>query len=136
MQPFFAGAIRSGVSKMNFKSMSIDKLTKLRDQVDTALHSRVADERRTLQAELTKLSRLSTSQLRSKGLGLGARGPVAPKYRNPENPSETWAGRGLTPRWLAAAIKVGKKLEHFSIAQKAKQATKKVPKKVRKAKKA
>ena len=125
---------------MNLKSMSIDKLTKLRDQVDTALHSRVADERRTLEAELTKLSRLSTSQLRSKGLGLGVRGPVAPKYRNPENPSETWAGRGLTPRWLAAAIKAGKKLEHFSIAQKAKQATKKAPKKapkkVLKAKKA
>jgi len=121
---------------MNLKSMSIDKLTKLRDQVDTALHSRVADERRTLEAELTKLSRLSTSQLRSKGLGLGARGPVAPKYRNPENPSETWAGRGLTPRWLAAAIKAGKKLEHFSIAQKAKQATKKAPRKARKAKKA
>ena len=121
---------------MNLKSMSIDKLTKLRDQVDTALHSRVADERRTLEAELTKLSRLSTSQLRSKGLGLGVRGPVAPKYRNPENPSETWAGRGLTPLWLAAAIKAGKTLEHFSIAQKAKQATKKAPKKVRKAKKA
>jgi DNA-binding protein H-NS len=122
---------------MNLKSMSIDKLTKLRDQVDTALHSKVADERRTLEAELTKLSRLSTSQLRSKGLGLGVRGPVAPKYRNPENPSETWAGRGLTPRWLAAAIKAGKKLEHFSIAQKATQATKKAPKKVlRKAKKA
>jgi DNA-binding protein H-NS len=117
---------------MNLKSMSIDKLTKLRDQVGTALHSKVANERRTLEAELTKLSRLSTSQLRSKGLGLGVRGPVAPKYRNPENPSETWAGRGLTPRWLAAAIKAGKKLEHFSIAQKAKQA----PKKVRKAKKA
>ncbi len=61
---------------MNLKSMSIDKLTKLRDQVDTALHSRVADERRTLEAELTKLSRLSTSQLRSKGLGLGVRGPT------------------------------------------------------------
>ena len=122
---------------MNLKSMSIDKLTKLRDQVDTALHSKVAGERRTLEAELTKLSRLSTSQLRSKGLRLGVRGgPVPPKYRNPENPSETWAGRGLTPRWLAAAIKAGKKLEHFSIAQKAKQATKKAPKKVRKAKKA
>ena len=23
----------------------------------------------------------------------GARGRVAPKYRNPENPAETWAGR-------------------------------------------
>jgi DNA-binding protein H-NS len=40
---------------------------------------------------------------------------VAPKYRNPENPSETWAGRGLRPRWLVAAIKGGKKLEDFAI---------------------
>jgi DNA-binding protein H-NS len=119
---------------MNLKSMSIDKLTKLRDQVDTALHSKVADERRTLEAELTKLSRLSTSKSRSKGLRLGARGPVAPKYRNPEDPSETWTGRGLKPRWLAAALKAGKKLEHFSIAQTAKQPTKRAPRKVRRAK--
>src|SRR5262245_36733462 len=74
--------------------MSIDKLSKLKDQVDTILHTKVADERRNLQADLAKLSRFSTSQLRSKGLGV--RGPVAPKYRNPENPSETWAGRGLS----------------------------------------
>ena len=123
---------------MNLKSMSIDKLTKLRDQIDTTLRSKVADERRTLEAELTRLSRLSTSESRSKGLRFGARGSVAPKYRNPENPSETWAGRGLTPRWLAAALKAGKKLEHFSIAQPAKQATKggpkKAPRKVRTAK--
>src|SRR5258708_6821884 len=131
MQPFFGECGSFWRSEMNLKSMSIDKLTKLRDQVGTALHSKVANERRTLEAELTKLSRLSTSQLRSKGLGV--RGPVAPKYRNPENPSETWAGRGLTPRWLAAAIKAGKKLEHFNIAQKATQATKKAPKNVRKA---
>ncbi len=119
---------------MNLKSMSIDKLTKLRDQVDTALRSKVVDQRRTLEAELTKLSRLSTSDSRSKGLRFGARGPVAPKYRNPENPSETWAGRGLKPLWLAAALKAGKKLEHFSITQSAKQVTKKGPKKLRRVK--
>jgi DNA-binding protein H-NS len=28
---------------------------------------------------------------------------------------ETWGGRGLKPRWLAAALKSGKKLEEFSI---------------------
>jgi len=120
---------------VNLKSMSIDKLSKLKDQVDTILHTKVADERRTLQAELGKLSRLSTSTVSSKGFRVGARGPVAPKYRNPENPSETWAGRGLKPLWLAAAIKAGKKLEHFSIAQTAKQATKKIPRKVGRAKK-
>jgi DNA-binding protein H-NS len=42
-------------------------------------------------------------------------GSVAPKYRNPENPTETWAGRGLKPRWLTATIKSGKKLEDFLI---------------------
>ena len=119
-------------SKVNLKSMSLDKLSKLKDQVNATLHTKVADQQRTLEAELAKLSRLSTSHLRSKGPGV--RGPVAPKYRNPENPSETWAGRGLKPRWLAAAIKAGKKLEHFSIAQTAKQVTKKTTKMTRRAK--
>jgi len=114
---------------MNLKSMSIDKLTKLKEQLDTILRSKIADERHTLQTKLDKLSRLSAS----KGVKSDMRGPVAPKYRNPQNPSETWAGRGLKPLWLAAALKAGKKLEHFSIAQTAKQATTKGPKRVRRA---
>ena len=118
---------------MNLKSMSLDKLSKLKDQVETILRMKVADQQQSLEAELTKLSRLSTSRLRSKGPGV--RGPVAPKYRNPENPSETWAGRGLKPRWLSAALKAGKKLEHFSIAQTAKQATKRTPRKAHRVKK-
>jgi hypothetical protein len=51
------------------------------------------------------------------------RGPVAPKYRNPENRNETWAGRGLKPRWLAAAIKAGHTLEDFLIGGSNKAAT-------------
>jgi len=43
-------------------------------------------------------------------------GKVAPKYRNPADPSQTWAGRGQPPRWLAAELKSGKKLEDFLIA--------------------
>lgn len=42
-------------------------------------------------------------------------GKVAPKYRNPANPSETWAGRGKPPRWMAAQISAGKKAEDFLI---------------------
>lgn len=40
---------------------------------------------------------------------------VAPKYRNPANPEETWTGRGRQPRWLAALTGKGKKLESFLI---------------------
>ena len=40
---------------------------------------------------------------------------VAPKYRNPSDPKETWTGRGKQPRWLAAHTAKGKKVEDFLI---------------------
>jgi DNA-binding protein H-NS len=100
---------------MNLKSMSIDKLSKLREQVAAALNAKVIEERRVVQDQLSKLDRLAAGGSRGKRGRGGMRGAVAPKYRNPDNPAETWAGRGLTPRWLAAALKAGKKLEDFSI---------------------
>ena len=42
-------------------------------------------------------------------------GKVAPKYRNPQNPSETWAGRGQQPKWMASQIAAGRKLDDFLI---------------------
>src|ERR1700756_3136581 len=38
---------------------------------------------------------------------------VPPKYRSPSG--ETWAGRGVKPRWLVAALKRGKKIDDFLI---------------------
>jgi DNA-binding protein H-NS len=102
---------------MALKLMSIDKLVKLKDQVEAALASKVTEQRRALESELSKLGRFQRGPGRAKaifGRG-GPRGAVAPKYRNPDNPSETWAGRGLKPRWLTAAIKEGKQLEDFAI---------------------
>jgi DNA-binding protein H-NS len=107
---------------MNLKSMSIDALVGLRGRIDAVLGSKVADERRSLESSLAKLTRFESGGSRAKSaFGRGARGKVAPKYRNPENPGETWAGRGLKPRWLAAALKSGKKLDDFRIAGVAKE---------------
>ena len=121
---------------MALKSMSIDKLVKLKDQVEAALASKVAEQRRALESELSKLGRFQGGPGRARAFGRGgARGAVAPKYRNPDNPSETWAGRGLKPRWLSAAIKEGKKLEDFAIGGLTTKVAK-AGKKTRKAKKA
>ena len=38
---------------------------------------------------------------------------VAAKYRGPDG--ETWSGRGLTPRWLAALMTQGRAKEEFAI---------------------
>lgn len=40
---------------------------------------------------------------------------VAPKYRHPEHHDLTWAARGKQPKWLAAEIAKGRKLEEFAI---------------------
>jgi DNA-binding protein H-NS len=45
--------------------------------------------------------------------------PVRPKYKNPEEPFETWSGRGKKPRWLSALLKSGKKLDDFLIQRSA-----------------
>jgi DNA-binding protein H-NS len=98
---------------MALKTMSISKLMDLREKIDATLASKVSEERRALQARLMNLDRAGSGA--TAGRGGGVRGKVEPKYRNPGNPAETWAGRGLKPRWLTAAMKGGKKLEDFSI---------------------
>jgi DNA-binding protein H-NS len=48
--------------------------------------------------------------------GRGGKGrTVAAKYVNPDDPSETWTGRGRKPRWLTAKIQEGAKIEKFLI---------------------
>jgi hypothetical protein len=74
------------------------------------------EQRRTLESELAKLTRFQGGAHSKGAFGSGVRGKVAAKYRNPDNPAETWAGRGLGPRWLAAAIRFGKKIDDFLIA--------------------
>jgi DNA-binding protein H-NS len=32
---------------------------------------------------------------------------VAPKYRNPANPEQTWTGRGVSPTWVQALKSAG-----------------------------
>lgn len=47
--------------------------------------------------------------------------PVSPKYRNPDQPSETWSGRGKQPRWLVVQLKTGRRIEDFRIHARKKQ---------------
>ena len=57
----------------------------------------------------------STGRVAKKARKLGK---VPPKYRNPENPEETWTGRGRQPRWLAALTAEGRQVEAFLIEKK------------------
>jgi DNA-binding protein H-NS len=115
---------------MTLKTMSVAKLLDLKNQVEAAISTKISERRHELESQLSKLDGHSGRARRGRPAGRrgGPRGAVAPKYRNPENPAETWAGRGLRPRWLVAALKGGKKLEDFAIGAAAKAATKQAKK--------
>ncbi len=40
---------------------------------------------------------------------------VAARYRNPEDASQTWTGRGLKPKWIQVLLDAGKSLSDFEI---------------------
>ena len=44
-----------------------------------------------------------------------ASGKISPAYRNPNNPAETWTGRGRKPRWLVAALDAGSTVDQCRI---------------------
>ena len=44
---------------------------------------------------------------RATGKSSGPRGKVAPKYRNPVQPEQTWTGRGKAPVWVQALKTAG-----------------------------
>jgi len=116
-------------------AMSLAELRQLRDEVQTALSGKIQMEREELQRKLNELSNLESSagdgrpEVRlgrpRKPAGGGRAGngkshplkgrTVAPKYRDPANRDQTWAGRGQAPRWLTAYESQGRKREEFLI---------------------
>jgi DNA-binding protein H-NS len=113
------------------KSMSTDELWALHEEIVTRLAAALTAEKRVLENRLRQLQRgnetspaahaaKSSNAKSSNAKSSTERRPypaVAPKYRNPERPSETWAGRGKTPRWLTAHLKSGKRIDDFRIRQ-------------------
>jgi DNA-binding protein H-NS len=100
----------------DLKSMSVDELLSLHEFVSSALVRRIPAEKARLDQRLRQLGLGAVSHNVKKMSH--ARRPypqVFPKYRNPAEPSETWAGRGKKPRWLTAQLKSGKRIDDFRI---------------------
>ena len=99
----------------NLKNMDVDALLTLRGDVERML----AEKGRDLHRQLARLG--GGGEIKRRGRPPGGAGRVSamkgvkvpPKYRGPGG--ETWAGRGATPRWLAALIKEGHSIEEFLI---------------------
>lgn len=99
-------------------------------ELQPAAHNGKSSRAKTLGSKTPGNKTLGNKTLGIKALGNKSRGSkssakrstarrpyptVFPKYRNPEQPSETWAGRGKTPRWLTAQLESGRRIDDFKI---------------------
>ncbi len=96
------------------EKMSLKDLNVLHEKIQAAIEEKRVSERQEVRAKMEELARESGfSVFELFGGRGGKRGKVAPKYRNPKDPSQTWTGRGRRPKWI---VEAGGDLKRFLIA--------------------
>ena len=95
--------------------LSYAELLKLEERIKSAIATRKAENAKVTKDDLRAMARKAGFELDEL---FGKRGPKSKglaKYRNPEDPAQTWAGRGRKPNWLVDALKKGGKLESYAV---------------------
>ena len=109
------------MKEFNLDKMSVKDLQTLQIEVEEAISERKLAEKAEVKEKLAAMaekSGFSVDELFGKARKNGAstgKGKVAPKYRNPQNPAETWTGRGRMPLWIKTLTDKGQKREKFLI---------------------
>lgn len=103
---------------IDLDAMSLGDLKKLQSQVNTAIKTYEERQRKTALAELeAKAAEMGFSLSELTGQS-GRKAKVnPPKYRNPEDPTQTWSGRGRQPAWIKDALARGEDLDTFLIVK-------------------
>jgi DNA-binding protein H-NS len=102
---------------MDLSNLSAVELRKLQYQVVQEINQREKKDVEAARHEIYAIAHRMGLPLKDL-IGSGARvktGSVAVKYRNPENPSEQWTGRGRQPTWIKQAVESGKSLDDLKV---------------------
>jgi DNA-binding protein H-NS len=98
-----------GMEEFDLFRYSVKDLRDLRSRIEKAIEHRRTEAKQRLRSEILELAE-------SEGLSLdevfevlrgSPRRAGKPKYRNPDNPSESWSGAGDKPAWVEEGIATG-----------------------------
>jgi len=103
------------MKRSDLEILSTEELRVLHRKVTATLKAKISAEKKVLEDRLSQINRRFRVTQASKTPERRPYPTVFPKFRNPEQPSETWAGRGRKPRWLIAQLKSGKQIDDFRI---------------------
>ena len=103
--------------KPDLKSMTRKELEKLKSNVEKALTKLAEKDKKAALAAAEKAAAAhgfslaeitgapSTKAQRKRKSG--PKTPSSPKYKNPNDPEQTWTGKGRQPQWFKSAIQSG-----------------------------
>ena len=116
---------------INLDELSVDELEKLIKQAESALDKKRKAELKNAQAVLEKMAKdlgvdpqdllknaadkKKTTRKKAAKKKTGVRRPAKVKFRDPNNSSNTWTGRGKRPLWLQDALSKGANLGDFLV---------------------
>lgn len=122
---------------MDVTKLSVTELRKTQRRIEAELAKRETTAKRDLLKKMQRLAAdhgMSLDDVLGKGEAPAAKAPrkarakserpvkakkitVAPKYRNPDDASMTWTGRGRKPLWVQKFLDEGRSLNDLAIAK-------------------
>lgn len=102
----------------DFNNLSESEIQALIGNAEKALRDRQSSKRKEIIAQIKELAAsIGVSVEIQDGEKKAERkaSKVAAKYRNPANPSQTWTGRGLAPKWMQELLSTGRDRSEFEI---------------------
>lgn len=107
------------MSEVDLSDFSIPELQELSNDIEKEIKRRQADEVKRVRRQMKELA--ASVGMTPEEILLG-RGPSerksakgVPQYQNPENPEQTWTGKGKRPGWVHEQLARGKSLEDLRI---------------------
>lgn len=109
---------------ININDLSVAELEDLISRAAILIEEKRAQALVNAKAEIEKIAAdagvsveelLGLSGAKPRKAAGAAKKPVADKYRNPKDHTQTWTGRGKRPKWLQEMLDKGGKLENFLI---------------------
>ena len=103
---------------MNLDKLTSAELKQLQIEVDAAIKlRRKTDLKEAYKAVAATAAEygFALEEVLSSGAKGSAKPAAEPKFRNPENPDQTWTGRGRKPLWFIKAINAGSELAELEI---------------------
>ena len=106
---------------VNLGELSNKQLIALKRRIENELKTRrtrtIATATQELQVAVQKIAKkhgLTVSEVLGRKRKQGT-SPVPAKYRNPNDPGQTWSGRGRRPAWFREATKTGASAESLEV---------------------